>query len=100
MLTSEDEVRVRIRKLSLLEVKEIKEMLQNGFVSIIGHESTAEVLSSLLGIAIPMNRSSIKLQKTDTLIVFQIRARLPEGKILSKEELENLPIEFFVVEIM
>jgi hypothetical protein len=49
-------------------------------VSCVGHADTASMLSGLLGVDLPMNRISVKLEKTDTLIVGQyVGPRLPEG---------------------
>jgi len=46
-----------------------------------------------------MNRLSIKLKEDDVLFVFQLLARLPEGKILTAEELETLPYKFYKIQI-
>ena len=71
-------------------ISDVKELLAKEFISAIGHEATADVLSQLLGIQIPVNRIPIKLENGDTVIVFQLLQRIPEGKILSKEELQQL----------
>ena len=60
------------------------------FTSSVGHESTARLMSKLLDIYIPVQRTSIKLKDGDELIVFQLKLRLPEGKTLSEPELEEL----------
>jgi len=67
-------------------------------VSAVGHESTAKLLSQLLGIEIPVNRIEIKIEYGDKLIVFQLLQRLPEGKVLSEEELRQLQFRFLIVE--
>ena len=53
-----------------LEVKEadverVKEMLSSGFRSVVGHASTASVLSALLGLDVEVRREQVKLQKND-----------------------------------
>jgi len=63
----------------------------HNFVSAVGHEATAEVLSRILGVEVPANRIRIKMEPGDKAIVFQLLRRLPEGKILSEGELEELP---------
>ena len=72
-------------------------------ISAIGHQSTAQVMSTLLGIEIPVNRIAVKLAEGDEAIVFQVLERLPEGKVLSKEEIEMLmrqgKIAFYFVRI-
>jgi hypothetical protein len=66
-------------------------------VSAVGHESTAEVLSTLLGVRVKFNREAIKLDKGDVVIVFQLLDRLPEGKILTSDEIQALKYKFYVV---
>lgn len=69
---------VQVKKVSVGEVKEI--LSTKPFESIIGHSDTANVLTSSLGVIVGLNRSSIKLDVTDTLIVAQLEGgRLPEG---------------------
>jgi len=68
-----------------------KELLEEKeFVSAIGHEATAKVLSDLLGINIPYNRIAVKLKAGDSAIHFVLKTRLPEGKVLTEEELKGL----------
>ena len=74
---------------------EVKKLLQeNEFVSAIGHKSTAEVLTELIGIDIPMNRIQFSQKPGQTAIVFRLLGRVPEGKILSREEIEEIGYEF------
>jgi hypothetical protein len=75
-----------------ISIEEAKELLQNNeFTSAIGHESTAKLLSELLNINIPANRIQVKMSSGDVAIVFQVLTRLPEGKVLTDEELKNIP---------
>lgn len=49
-------------------------------ISCIGHEDTANVLSDILGMEVPVNRMSVTLNDGDVLYVAQIiGGRLPEG---------------------
>lgn len=77
-----------------LTLLEAKARIADGFVSAIGHEASSILLSQLLDIAVPMNRISASLQVGDAALVLRITARLPEGKILSHEEIANIPYEF------
>lgn len=70
---------------------EALEWLQRDFISAVGHEGTAKVMSQLLGIEIPNNRIMVQFDVDDEALVFKLDTRLPEGKVLSAEELENLP---------
>ena len=68
---------VRVEELGL---EEVVALLQEGFVSCVGHADTANVLTSVLGIEVPMNRMSVRLSLGDTLVVAQVMGgRLPEG---------------------
>jgi len=89
-------VRLEVKE---VDVERVKEMLSSGFRSVVGHASTASVLSALLGLDVEVRREQVKLQKNDTCIVFQLQVRLEEGKILSEEELQTLPYKFYVVKI-
>jgi hypothetical protein len=95
-MLSSPEVRLRVKEAGL---QDVKKMIHDGFVSAIGHQATAEILSTLLEVPIEFNRIQIKLNKGDSLIVFQILQRLEEGKILSIEEIMALPHKFFIVEV-
>ena len=58
----------------------IKEVSESDFVSVIGHQDTAAVVSTLLGKVVPCHRASIHLDAGDTLFVAQVVGeRLPEG---------------------
>jgi len=74
-----------------LNLEEAKQRLANGFVSAIGHEGTAKLLSTILGIEIPVNRIQIQMQPGDDAIVFQVLQRLPEGAVLTEEQLKKIP---------
>jgi hypothetical protein len=94
ILSDDNTVSVKFKKISLDEVKEI--LKTNDFTSIIGHESTAEVLSTLLDMEIPTNRINVRLEKGDTIIVFQLNQRLPENVVLDKDELMKLDFTFIL----
>jgi len=59
-------------------------------VSIVGHQSTANLLSQILGIEVPVNRVDYRLTENDVLLVFTVPTRLPEGKVLTDEELRQI----------
>ena len=105
MVSQYEDVLVRIRKIKNIE--EIKQLLQSHpFISAIGHESTARVLSRLLSISIPTNRVNVTLEPGVVLIVFQLLGgRLPAGQELTEQQIENEFIktgkyEFKLVEIL
>jgi hypothetical protein len=85
-------------KFEKISVQEVKNLLQGDFVSAIGHEGTAAIMTRLVGINIPTNRVAIKMNKGDKAVVFRLLSRLPEGKILSEDELKELPYEWGLLE--
>ena len=66
----------------------------DGFISAVGHEGTASFMSRITGVNIPFNRMQVRMQTGDLAIVFRVLTRLPEGKILTDEELSHVPYEF------
>ena len=85
---------VYARQISVDEV--ITLLRTQGFVSAIGHEATARLLTDFLGIEIPMNRIQIQVGVGDEVIAFTLRRRLPEGKVIySPEELEEIGYDFW-----
>lgn len=93
-----------IIKASPITLEEARALLQQGFVSAVGHESTAKVLSSLLGMEVPFNRVQIAITGGDVIVSFQFMVRLPEGHILKEDEVLALyqegKIKFFRVEVL
>jgi hypothetical protein len=83
---------VLLKKIGLREAREL--LLETKFISAVGHESTAKLLSELLKIDIPYNRITVKLKQGDMGLHFVLKTRLPEGKVLSEEELRQLEYEF------
>jgi len=78
-------------------VEDVKNILKDGFTSAVGHEATAQVITTQLSIPVSANRVSIQLKTGDTLVVFQLLARLPEGKILGVDEMKEIPSKWYVV---
>jgi hypothetical protein len=83
--------------LSLNDARQIiRDHVMNGGTirSAIGHQSTAELLTSLLDFPIAVNRMEFKQKANDVGLIFKLKRRPPEGKILNCEELESLGYEF------
>jgi hypothetical protein len=80
---------IRVEPASL---DEVREGLAGGFTSAVGHEATARVFSTLLGVEVPVNRVQLRLNLGELLYVGQVMTRLPEGRVLSQEELAQVPI--------
>lgn len=67
----------------------------NTFISAVGHEDTANVVSNLLSAFVEMNRISVNLKDNDVLLVAQLSGgRLPEGATTIPD---GMSIQFWVV---
>ena len=62
--------------------------------SAVGHQSTAEILSGLIGVDIPMNRQNFAQVVGQKALVFKLKGRPPEGKILNRTEIEEIGYTF------
>jgi len=76
-----------------LSLEHARAHLGHGFQSAIGHEASAQFLSQLLDIPVPMQRIAITMQSGDSALVLRIKSRLPEGKLLTREEIAAIPYE-------
>jgi hypothetical protein len=79
-------------------LQEAKSMVGGGFTSAIGHESTARLMETLLGVSVPINRIQVSPEPGDRFLCFKLKKRAPEGVILSQKELEDLGYEWVAME--
>lgn len=84
------------KKLSIEEARKI--LKENEFVSAVGHEATARVLSSLLNVEIPTNRIEVRMKKGDRAIVFRLLRRVEEGAVLDEKTLLRIPFDLGLLE--
>ena len=80
---------VEVRNLTIGEAWRILNRAM-GYVSAVGHKSTAEALSILLDMPIEADRITVKVELYDNFVCFQLNSRPPEGKILTLKELEAI----------
>lgn len=66
-------------------------------VSAIGHESTAQAMSTILGYPVEVNRINAQMQPGDKAIILRIRGRLPEGQILDAAALDAIGFDFQIM---
>ncbi|GJL77002.1 YddF family protein [Nitrosomonas sp.] len=76
-----------------LTVVDARARLNGNFISAIGHQSSAAFLSTLLKMEIPVNRIEINMQPDDAALVLRLKSRLPEGKVLTHDEIHRIPYE-------
>ena len=80
-----------------IDVEEARRLLARGpWQSHVGHDSTASLMSAALGVVVPMDRTPMSLpgegEPTVECLVMQVAGRPPEGRILTREELEALGV--------
>jgi len=89
---------------STLSVKEVSLDDARQFIidaqSVIGHQSTAEYVTMLTGVPISTNRVSLSLTNGDQLLVFQLLGRLPEGVVLTQDEVTKIPHKWYLVTVV
>lgn len=73
--------------------EEARARLARGFVSAMGHEASASFLAALLGMEVPCNRIAVSMQPGDSALVLRLNERLPEGKLLTAEEMKAVNFE-------
>jgi hypothetical protein len=78
-------------------LEQAKELIAHGYQSAIGHESTAAVISTLLGVEVGMNRIQYQQQPGDTALIFKLKGRAPEGAILTVEEIDEIGYEWGIL---
>jgi len=81
-----------------LELEEVRRLVSEGFTSAIGHQETAKFLSRLLGCEVPAKRDAITMEPGDRALVFRIKKRLPEGMMLSAEQMAAIPFDLALLE--
>ena len=67
---------------------------ENEIVSAVGHQATADILTSILGVSVPMNRIQYRQDVGDRALVFKLRGRPLEGKILTRAEIDEVGYDF------
>lgn len=74
-------------------IEQARAFVADGFVSAIGHAGSAELLSQVLGVKIPVNRLQVTMSAGDCALVLRVLSRLPEGAILDIDTLLATPYE-------
>lgn len=86
-------------RISDLGVEEAKELIvRHGFESAVGHEASAQVLSAILEVEVPMNRIEYFQAVGQKAIALKLNVRPPEGQILSAEEMFKVGFELKLLE--
>jgi hypothetical protein len=67
------------------------------FTSAVGHASTAEVMTELLGQSVEANRLTVVAKPDDHFLCFKLKQRPPEGAVLDRAQLEALGFDWCVM---
>jgi len=84
----------KLEDVTLEDAKELINKNVDNLDSAIGHESTAIVMSTVLKHVIPIHRQIFQQQVNQRALVFKLDGRLPEGKLLTPEELQEHGYKF------
>lgn len=86
-------------RVSDISISEAKLLLQkNGYVSAVGHEATAAIMTNIMGMEIPKNRINFIQMVGQKAVVFKLNRRPEEGSVLSMEEVEKVGYSFKLME--
>lgn len=88
----------RLKKITLDEARKL--VTRNELDSSVGHQSTADIMTSLLGVEIPVNRQVFNQEVGQQALVFKLNGRPEEGRILSRVEIEAIGYKFQLLERM
>lgn len=79
-----------VRTISLDEARQLLAERGNRVNSAVGHQATADILSVLLDVPVPVNRQMYEQQQGETTLVFKLNGRAPEGVVLDRDEVERI----------
>ena len=87
-------------KLTDISLDEAKALVNDAVEldSAIGHQSTAEIMTTLLGTEVAVNRQMFTQEVGQQALVFKLNGRPEEGKILTTEEIEKIGYKFQLLE--
>lgn len=84
------------RKIDLFEARELVASADT-VESAIGHESTAQILSTLLGIPVEVNRTQDSQAIGEAWLCFKLAIRGEEGRIYTAKEIAEIGYDFFLL---
>lgn len=83
-----------LRDISLEEARKLAIDNRDNLLSAVGHQSTADILTTLLGVEIKMNRINFIQEQHQEALVFKLLGRPEEGRILTLSEIEGIGYKF------
>ena len=87
-----------VYELQDITLEQARELVrENEILSAVGHQSTADILTTLLGTEVPMNRILFEQETGQNALVFKLLGRPEEGKILTQQEIEEIGYKFQIL---
>lgn len=83
-----------LRDITLDQALQIVAENANNLNSSIVHASTAEIMTTLLGVNVPVNRQMFAQEVNQQALVFKLNGRPEEGKILTAAEINEIGYKF------
>lgn len=83
--------------ITLAEARQLVSDNGDNLDSAIGHQSTAEIMTTLLGVDVTVNRQMFQQETGQRALVFKLNGRPEEGKILTANEIEAIGYKFQVL---
>ena len=77
-----------------VSMERAREIIAAGYNSAISHQATADFLSGLFGVTIEFKRVEYRQKIGEMALVFKLKSRVSEGKILDRKEIEALGFDF------
>lgn len=84
----------KLEDISLDAARKIVSDNTDNLDSAIGHQSTAEIMTTLIGVDVSVNRQMFSQDVGQQALVFKLNGRPQEGKILSASEIEEIGYKF------
>ena len=83
-----------LQDITLEEAQKLVSDNTDNLDSAIGHQSTADIMTTLLGVPVLVNRQMFCQGIGQIALVFKLNGRPEEGKILNAEEIEKIGYKF------
>ena len=87
-----------LHTITLDKARELAQEYGGQLDSAIGHDATAKVMTDLLGVNVLVNRQMFSQQVGQQALVFKLHGRLPEGRMLTVDEIEAIGFDFKLLE--
>ena len=89
-----------VRSITLQQAQQLVKDNVGNLLSAIGHDSTAQIMTELLGVDVPVNRIQFSQEEGQVALVFKLKGRAPEGVILDRVGIEAIGFEFKTMTLM